>query len=124
MKRSENIMVSTPSFNKHKTKQGKNMRYLILILSLLMVGCTTYVDYEKEAIRVTKRETGCTKKISISLSVHLNGNKNAGNYIIKTKACGKYYTYFCSTPSGCDWNNPSCQRISVESKPTEDAGKI
>ena len=97
------------------------MRYLILILSLLMVGCMHYETFEKEAVKQTKKETNC-KEVLIAMST-MNDN-DGSSYIIKTKACGKYYTYTCKALGGCKEGTVRCKRIAVESKPTEDAGEL
>ena len=82
------------------------MKYLILILSLLLVSCFTYKDYEREAVRKTKKIVKCDEYL-IALS---------SEEVIKVKACGKYYTWVCRQASAC--SPIKCKVIAIETKPT------
>ena len=86
-----------------------------------MVGCTGYKDFENAAVKKTKEETKC-KEVLIALS--LKNDYNETSYTIKTKACGKYYTYICNAQGGCDQGTVKCKTVAVESEPTKDAGEL
>lgn len=82
------------------------MRYLIFILSLLLVSCFTYKDYENKAIVETKKIVECDEYL-IALS---------SEEIIRVKACDKYYTWYCRGAFGC--YPIKCKLIAVETEPT------
>lgn len=87
------------------------MRYLLPLL--LLTGCTTYSDYEKEATREVKVQTEnkCDK-----YQVVMTTDVSDKAVMIKIMACDKCYTTFCMSDGGCNPVRCKIRAVSVDGK--------